>query len=363
MVVAESADIVSWEGFNQTLKSGSLLQSWNWGEFQKERQQKIWRLEVKDGEKTLAQMFFWQHRYLIGQNGLYCPRGPVVTDEILNDQEKLAEVLKLLFDRVRQIAKENKALLFRIDPNVIIDLGNAADKDFWRKNLAVDEEKIWPDIFEKQGLKKSKREVQPAHTIMLDISKSEEELLADMNQKTRYNIRLAEKRGVEIIESNDAKAFFELLKQTTSRQKFGAYPLKYFEDILKFDFSKLYLAKYAGKFIAGILCVYYGKVATYLFGASSDEYRNVMAPHLLQWRAILDAKKAGFDIYDFWGAAPAESKVKQEQSWQGITRFKQGFNPLQPIFQYLGCYEMVFRPVMLRIWDLGYKMYKILRTR
>ncbi|HUT22414.1 MAG TPA: peptidoglycan bridge formation glycyltransferase FemA/FemB family protein [Candidatus Bipolaricaulota bacterium] len=362
MIVEQSQIQTPYSSFNAAQKTGSLLQSFEWGEFQSGRQQKIWRLEVKDGEKILAQMFFWKHRFLIGQNGLYCPRGPVVCDEILNDEQKLEQVLKLLFEKVRAIAKENKSLLFRIDPNVIIDAGNLPEKEKW-SSLAIDEKNVWKKAFENLGLKKSNDEVQPAHTIMLDISQSEDELLAKMSQKTRYNIRLAEKKGVKVEESKDAATFFELLKQTTARQKFGAYPLKYFEDILKFDFSKLYLAKFENKVVAGILCVYYKNVATYLFGASSDKYRNVMAPHLLQWRAICDAKKEGFEIYDFWGAAPADSKVKKEKSWQGITRFKQGFDPSRPIFEYLGCYQLIFRPVVLKVWDLGYKMYKILRAR
>jgi len=361
MKIVESTDKISWEEFNRTQKSGSLLQSWDWAEFQAGRHQKIWRLEVKDNEKTVAQIFLWKHRFLIGQNGLYCPRGPVIADEFLNNKEKLQEILKILFDKVHQIAKENKSLLFRIDPNVIVDLGNI-QKDIWKQYFAVDEENVWKQAFESFGLKRSVREVQPVHTIMLDLSKSEQDLLAAMHQKTRYNIRLAEKKGVEVVKSDDIESFFELLKQTTQRQGFGAYPIKYFQDILKLkDNVILYLAKYEGKIIAGILRTYYKNTAIYLFGASSDEYRNVMAPHLLQWTAIMDAKAAGHKFYDFWGAAPEDSKIKQEQSWQGITRFKQGFDPVQPIFKYLGAYSYVYKPFALSIWNFTYKLYKLVR--
>lgn len=360
MQIVESTNKTSWENFNRAQKTGSILQSWNWAEFQAGRQQKIWRLEVKDNEKTVAQMFLWKHRFLIGQNGLYCPRGPVISDEILNNQEKLEQILKILFEKVHQIAKENKSLQFRFDPNVIIDLGNI-QKEIWEQNFAVDQENLLQKVFGNIGLKKSNKEVQPIHTIMLDISKSEDELLKQMHQKTRYNIRLAKKKGVEVIESEDFKSFFELLKQTTTRQQFGAYPVKYFEDILKLDNTKLYLANYQGKNIAGILCTYYKNVATYLFGASSDEFRNVMAPHLLQWTAIRDARKKGFEFYDFWGAAPKDSKVKQEKSWQGITRFKQGFNPAQPVFEYFGAYEKIYRPAILKIYNTIHKIYRLVK--
>jgi len=360
MNITESTDKNSWEEFNRTQKTGSLLQSWDWADFQAGRQQKIWRFEVKDDEKTAAQMFLWKHRFLIGQNGLYCPRGPVVADEILNNQEKLGQVLKILFEKAHQIAGENKSLMFRIDPNIIINLGNVSNKKIWKKNFAVDENKNWQQQLEKLGFKKSDRQVQPVHTIMLDLLKSEDELLKQMHQKTRYNIRLAKKRGVTVIESGNVKEFFKLLKQTTQRQQFGAYSIEYFQDILKLKNTKLYLAEYQGKNIAGILCAYYKNTATYLFGASANEYRNVMAPHLLQWRAMLDAKNAGFEIYDFWGAAPKDSKVKQEKSWQGITRFKQGFDLKQPIFKYFGAYEMVYRPHILKIWNSIYKFYRLI---
>jgi peptidoglycan pentaglycine glycine transferase (the first glycine) len=361
MVITESTDKTSWEEFNRTQKSGSILQSWDWAEFQAGRQQKIWRLEVKDNEKIIAQMFLWKHRFLIGQNGLYCPRGPVIADEFLNDKEKLQQILKLLFEKVHQIAKENKSLIFRIDPNVIVDLGNI-EKDIWKQNFAIDEENIWKQSFESLGLQRSDREVQPAHTIMLDLTQSEDELLKKMHHKTRYNIRLAKKKGVEVIESENAQDFFDLLKQTTARQGFGAYPVKYFHNILKLqDNVKLYLAKYEGKFIAGILCTYYKNTAIYLFGASADEFRNVMAPHLLQWTAIKDAKEKGFEFYDFWGAALKDSKIAQEKSWQGITRFKQGFDPIQPIFSYFGAYSYTYRSFVLKTWNTIYKIYRIIR--
>jgi len=361
MQIIESINKNSWEEFNRGQKTGSLMQSWDWADFQAGRQQKIWRFEVKDNEKKVAQMFLWKHRFLIGQNGLYCPRGPVIADEFLNNKEKLEQILSILFEKVHKIARENKSLIFRIDPNVITNIGNV-DKQIWIDDFTIDEQNIWKSSFESLGFKRSSREVQPIHTIMLNISKLEEELLADMHQKTRYNIRLAKKKGVEVIKSDDVKSFFDLLKQTTVRQGFGAYPIKYFEDILKLkEKVTLYLAKYEGKIIAGILCTYYKNIATYLFGASSDEYRNVMAPHLLQWTAIQDAKKTGYQFYDFWGAASTDSKIKQEQSWQGITRFKQGFNTDQPIFAYLGAYSYSYRPFVLKIWNTIYKIYRLIR--
>jgi len=362
MIVSESQNKNLWEQFNQSHKTGSLLQSWDWAEFQSGRQQKIWRLEVKENGKIVAQMFLWKHGFLYAQNALYAPRGPVIIDEYAHDEKKLEEILKALFDYVHQLARKNKSLFFRLDPAVILNLDKMKNKQTWQENFAVDENKIWPIVFEKLNFEKSKRQVQPAHTIMLDLSKSEQELLQNMHQKTRYNIRLAKKRGVEIIESADVKAFFRLMKQTIARQKFVSYPKDYFENLLKIlkpnEQAKLYLAKYQGKIIAGILCTYYKNTATYLFGASSDEYKNIMAPHLLQWNAILKAKEDGYLFYDFWGAAPEKTKIKQEKSWLGITRFKQGFDPNQTIFEYVGAYSFIYRPMILKIWEILYQIYR-----
>ena len=149
-----------------------------------------------------------------------------------------------------------------------------------------------------------------------------------MKPKGRYNIKLAQKKGVTIETSNDSKdmeIFFKILKTTCTRDGFSIQPLSFYKDMivsLGKDKCKLYLAKYEGKVIAANIVTFFGDICTYYYGASSNEYRNLMAPYLLQWQAICDAKKAGFKSYDFLGISETDD---EKDSWAGITSFKKKF--------------------------------------
>ncbi|MEI7452083.1 MAG: peptidoglycan bridge formation glycyltransferase FemA/FemB family protein [Candidatus Falkowbacteria bacterium] len=190
-------------------------------------------------------------------------------------------------------------------------------------------------------------DVQPSQTIILDLVKSEAELLAAMHPKTRYNIRLAEKKGVKIFtDNNRVDEFLCLLKITTERDTFRGHDDDYYRTMLNFDpnFIKLFLAEYDGRIIAaGIFC-FYGNGVTYMHGASDNNDRSVMAPYLLQWHLIAEAKKYGYKYYDFYGI----SEIK----WPGVTRFKKGFGG--EVVNYPGTFDYILSP----FW---YKIYNILR--
>jgi lipid II:glycine glycyltransferase (peptidoglycan interpeptide bridge formation enzyme) len=206
-------------------------------------------------------------------------------------------------------------------------------------------------IFEKLALKKSERNIQPKYTLILNLTPTEEELLNQMHAKWRYNIRLAEKKGVKIIVDNTrVEEFYRLLVKTEERKGVKFFPVKYFNEIMKYPGAKLYLAEFDGKIVAANIMIFSGQTATYLFGGTDYEYRAVMAPHLLQWQAILDAKSSGCEFYDFWGAAP-ENVSGHEAKWRGVTQFKVGFAPNQPLTEYLGTFEKVYRPKMLKIYQ------------
>ena len=190
-------------------------------------------------------------------------------------------------------------------------------------------------------------DVQPKETIVLDLSLSEEEILAGMHQKTRYNIRLAEKKGVRIVIDNGRiEDFLHLMEETTNRDNFSAHSDDHYRAMARFnpDFIQLILAEYEGRVIAAGLFCFSDSVATYLHGASANEFRQVMAPYLLQWTAIKKAKSAGLKYYDFYGI----SAVK----WPGVTRFKQGFGG--QAVEYAGTFDLPLSP----IW---YLVYRVLR--
>ena len=198
------------------------------------------------------------------------------------------------------------------------------------KNLAKKENSIFTLIesYEptKENPKKFFREITPRHTIILDLSKSENELLKDMHQKGRYNIKLAKKKNLTIKESKNIDDFYNILKDTGQRDKFYINPKKHYEAFLKIlepkKKAKLFIAYKDSEPIAGILNTYIGNNATYFYGASSNKHRNLMAPYLLQWHAIADAKERGYKHYDFLGIADPK---KSKDPLKGVTNFKKKF--------------------------------------
>ena len=206
---------------------------------------------------------------------------------------------------------------------------------------------------------KSPHDMQPRETFVIDIAKSEEELLAAMKPKTRYNIRLAEKKGVRVFVTREKKyqeAFLDLITATAERKDIVPHPRSYYEKFfteLPEDMCHLFVAEYEGKALAANLVISYGGTATYLHGGTSDEHRDAMAPMLLQWEQIKFAKTCGCSRYDFGGVHLATSYKLQatSSSWAGITRFKTGFSPKTVPTIFPGCYDIVLDKAAYRRYD------------
>lgn len=196
-------------------------------------------------------------------------------------------------------------------------------------------------------------DMQPRETFVVDIAKSEEELLAAMKSKTRYNIRLAEKKGVRVFQTTDEKyqkAFVDLARGTADRKGIAAHPREYYEAMLGTllgDTATLFVAEHEGDILGINFMTYHDGVATYLHGGSSDTKREYMAPFLLQWEAMKDAKRRGCNFYDFGGIrihSKIENRKSSIDSWAGITRFKTGFSPATAPTVFPGCYDIVLSP-------------------
>lgn len=196
---------------------------------------------------------------------------------------------------------------------------------------------------------------QPNQTMLLDLSKTEEDLLKNMHSKTRYNIRLAKKRNIEIREEKDLEIFWSLNKETKLRDNFSSHNKKHYKNLLKSNLTKQFIAYKDNMAIATNICVKYNDKFVYLHGASSHKYKSDMAPYLLQWEQMLEAKKLGCKKYDFWGVAKLSQKNNlnsknkkitcfnnfcwnKNHSWSGFTRFKVGFG---------GEYKEVSKGVMI----------------
>jgi peptidoglycan pentaglycine glycine transferase (the first glycine) len=214
--------------------------------------------------------------------------------------------------------------------------------------------------------------VQPRQSTIVDLTQDEAALLAGMHQKHRYNIRLAEKKGVEItIHSKDLGSvfpkFWELLSNTAARQEFRTHSKDYYEQLITHlepeKMVHLGFAHYQGKLVTTLMLITYQGTATYLHGGSSSDHKEVMAPYLLQWQAMRYAQHLGCTSYDFWGVhalrATTEEPWKPEDGHpsSGVTRLKLGFGG--EVVEYPGTFDVIIDP----FWYSAYKTLRALRSR
>ena len=188
---------------------------------------------------------------------------------------------------------------------------------------------------------------QPQNTLILDLTKSLENLLAEMHQKTRYNIRLAEKKNLKISWEKNPELFINLMKDTSRRDKFGAHSPEYYKKMLDCKLVEQGTVFFENQPIASAIFIGYEKTYIYLHGASSNEHRDAMAPHLLQWSAITRAKNNDFTRYDFWGIAPEDA---DNHPLAGVTRFKLGFGGQR--YEFGQAFERPIKPFKYAIFNL-----------
>lgn len=160
---------------------------------------------------------------------------------------------------------------------------------------------------------------QPANTVLLNLTKSAEDIFASMHQKTRYSIRQAETKNLKISWEKNAAVFHTLMKETAARDNFNPHPQEYYAKMLACPLVEQITIYLENKPLASSIFIGYQKTFTYLHSASSGEHRDAMASYLIQWTAIQHAKNKGFSVYDFWGVAP---EGDENHSLSGVTRFK-----------------------------------------
>lgn len=274
-------------------------------------------------ESLPAGFFYW-----------YAPRGPIFKVGI--SQNETTEITQAVISKLK--ADYSQAVFLKLEPA-------QNDSGFWQKKF-----------FNFSGFKiKTAPDIQPQKTLVLDLNIEAEKLLAAMHQKTRYNIRLAEKKGVKIVLGGpaDFSEFWRLMSMTGERDGFRIHGQKHYQNLLAGDnnFIKIFFAQYEGQKIATALVCYFDTQATYLHGASDNKYRNVMAPYLLQWEIIKQAQASSAKIYDFYGV--------NEKKWPGVTRFKLGFGG--EIRDYFGVFDIVLRPSIYQLYQGLKKIKKIWR--
>ena len=208
------------------------------------------------------------------------------------------------------------------------------------------------------GFQPGLNSIQPKQTLIIDLRGDEEDILARMKQKTRYNIRLAQKKGVRVIPSRDIDTFYSLLKRTGDRDSFGVHLLEYYRKVYESfstrNQSLLLMAEYEGSPLAGLMVFSRGKRAWYFYGASGDEYRDLMPTYLLQWEAMRWARQQGCEQYDLWGIPDAPQQeleddfTRRSDGLWGVYRFKRGFGG--EIRRSIGPWDRVYRPSIYRLY-------------
>lgn len=330
MEVTEIKDPSVLNNFINRQEGGSLFQTWEWGEFQKSAGFKVWRLGIGTSASPGAAVTVFKYDMPGGKWYLYAPR-------LIPNAKRKTENAKL-FKQIAEIGKRENCLFFRFDP-LITETG---------------------DWLEEMKAEKAPKEIQPRNTIIVDLSSTEAEILGQMKPKWRYNIRLAERKGVSVRESiaaPDVDEFYRLAEVTARRDRFHVHEKKYYQALLNTlgpaGLAKLFIAEYQGATLAVILVSFYKDTAAYMHGVSGNEFRNLMAPHLLQWRAMQTAKKRGCTHYDLYGVAPAGA---ENHPWAGITRYKEGFGGKR--VDYIGAYDIVYQPFWYNVMRLAVKVTK-----
>lgn len=295
---------------------GSILQSYVWGQFQQALGYKVHRFDSVDYINQLIEL-----PLLAGKKYYYSPRGPLG-----NVAAAQADIKKLAAD-------DHNAVFARIEPAEAV------------------------------ALPRSAKDIQPTHDWLLDLTQSEEQLLSGMKPKTRYNINLAERKGVKIREGkkDDLLSVYKLLMETAGRGQFRLHPQEYYWqiwEVLNPDFVKILIAEYNGTPLACMILTLFGSTATYLHGGSSVRMKEAMAPYLLHWEAIKLSKRLGFAYYDFGGVAPIS---EANHSWSGISRFKRGFGGFELTFP--GAFELVFSPLWYNVYKNARALKNLIRNK
>ena len=275
---------------------------------------------------------------------LYSSRGPTCDIHDLS-------VLKQLTDGIKELAKKYKAIVYKAEPDIL-----SSDEEY-RKIVTNLGYRI------KDDAKNFRDEIQPRYVFRLDIKdKTEEEIFAGFHSKTRYNVRLATKKGVVVKEGTreDLKDFHKIMVETGARDGFIIRPLSYFEkmyDEMAPEHMKLLMAYYEGKPISGVIPIMYGNKTWYLYGASSNEHRNLMPNYLLQWEMIKMAIARNDDVYDFRGVSGV---VDENHPQYGLYRFKKGFGAT--FTEFIGEVYIPFKPLTYSIYKFSEKAFRNIRA-
>lgn len=305
------------------------LQSYEWGEMRKSKRVEVLRLGEYEGKKLkeVYQITLHQMPGLPWKIG-YCPKSAIPGKKVAKEVEKLA--------------RERGVIMVKFEPNVRAEEGE-------------DDLKKWQEEFRvRRG-----EPLFTRYTFWLNLKSNEEELMAGMKSKTRYNVRLAKRKGVEVKEDSSNEGFedyWRLMKETTERQGFYAHDKNYHEKVWqmmnKSGQAHLFKAEKGGEVLTCWMVFVLNGVIYYPYGASSRKHRELMANNLMMWEVIRFGKKKGCRLFDMWGSLGPEPDKKDP--WYGFHRFKEGYGG--ELVEFVGSWDLVINPLAYWIYRAGNKL-------
>ncbi|NTV31287.1 peptidoglycan bridge formation glycyltransferase FemA/FemB family protein [candidate division WWE3 bacterium] len=292
-----------WDNYFDSYRPSSMLQSWAWGEFHQNQHHRVFRIGEFDQDSLIGAAIIVEVR---AKRGSYitCQGGPMIDWDDLGQRNRWM--------------------------NYLAELAKTQRVDFVRLQVPLEHNQENIQSFFRHGYRLAPMYMPAEHTLLLDLTKSEDELLAGMRKQTRYYIRRAEKDGVVVHvshETKDLKILYELYQETVKRQHFIPYSEKYFNDevsaFAQDNQVEVFLGYDRDIVRSAAMIIYAGDTAYYHHGASKRmEHEESFASYLVQWQAIRRAKEKGMKLYDFWGVAPTDDG---NHAKSGLTTFKRGF--------------------------------------
>ena len=329
-----------WNAFVAASEYPTVMQSWEWGQLKAATGWEPMVVALPDGESFRAGALVLKRPIpRLGRCLLYAPRGPVLD---FADREAFEELMVEL----RSLAREHRAVAIKIDPCVPDD----------RREVA--------DMFRAVGMRFSGSDeaelggTQPRWVMKTDLTPEPDELLASFKSKWRYNIRLAERKGVVMREftREDLPEFHDLLQVTAERDGFRVRTRGYFERLhdlfVPTGMARFFATEFEGEMISAALVTVMGDTAVYVYGASGNEHRNLMPNHFLQWRMMQWAQERGCRVYDFRGVT-REVDGAPVGDLGGLNRFKRGF--AAEYMEYIGEWDLVASPIWYKLYALARK--------
>lgn len=333
-------DAKQWNDLLRALPFAHVLQTWEWGEFKRETtgwQPK--RLAFRRDGQVVAMASVGVRR--VGPLTLmYVSKGPALAYQ---DDDLRTFVLNTL----QSMARRSLALWLKIDPDVIAATGVPGEDDDMANPTG---NRVMHDL-KTRGWRLSDDQVQFRNTVVIDLTQTEDALLAAMSQNTRRKVRVAERDGVTVraATTDELPVLYALYKETGARDDFLVRPQWYYEQawrtFMQAGLAHVLIAEYEGQPLAHVILFHFGPKCWYLYGASGDRERNRMPNYLLQWETIKWAKAQGYQQYDMWGAPDV---FDESDSLWGVFQFKRGFRGT--VVRYIGAWDYAPFPILYSLY-------------